>query len=208
MLSPGAAAILFAAFPLPLLLQSPSMPNLSPAPLLVLIGFMGAGKSTLGRLLARQLACPLVDLDSEIACVHGPIPELFATRGESGFRAIEHHQLDFILPALARPSILALGGGAFLQPANRELLARHSATVIFLDAPFEVLYSRIAGTAQQRPLAGDFDRLRNLYQQRRPTYLLAHHTLDAAAGDPGDVLTSLVHLANRLGVSAPARDTL
>ena len=184
------------------------MPNRSPAPLLVLIGFMGAGKSTLGRLLARQLACPLVDLDSEIARIHGPIPELFASRGESGFRAIEHHQLDHILPGLARPAVLSLGGGAFLQPANRELLDRHAATVIFLDAPFEVLYSRITDSTQQRPLAGDCDRLRRLYQQRRPTYLLAHHTLDASGGDPEAVLTSLVHLANRLGVSAPARDTL
>jgi shikimate kinase len=184
------------------------MPNHPPAPLLVLIGFMGAGKSTLGRLLAREIACPLVDLDSEIARTHGPISELFATRGESGFRAIEHHQLDLILGSLKRPSILALGGGAFLQPANRELLARHSAITVFLDAPFEVLYSRIAGTAQQRPLAGDRDRLRSLYQQRRPTYLLAQHTLDASAGEPSDVLTSLVHLATRLGISVPARDTL
>ena len=197
-----------AAFASPLLLQSTSMPNLSPAPLLVLIGFMGAGKSTLGRLLAQQLACPLVDLDTEIAGIHGSIPELFATRGESGFRAIEHHQLDLILPGLRRPSILALGGGAFLQPANRELLGRHAATTIFLDAPFEVLYARIADTAPQRPLAADCDRLRALYEQRRPTYLLAHHTVDASAADPGAVLTPLVHLAHRLGVAPPARDTL
>ena len=128
----------------PLLLQSPSMPQHSPAPLLVLIGFMGAGKSTIGRLLALQLACPFIDLDDEIARTHGPIPDLFSSRGESGFRAIEHHHLDLILPGLPRPSVLALGGGAFLQPANRELLARHSATVIFLDAPFEVVRARIA----------------------------------------------------------------
>ena len=169
---------------------------------------MGAGKSTLGRLLARQLACPLVDLDAEIARNHGPIPELFATRGECGFRAIEHHQLDLILPGLERPSVLALGGGAFFQPANRQLLARHAATTIFLDVPFDVLYARIADTAPQRPLAGDFERLRSLYEQRRPAYLLAHHTFDASAADPAAVLTSLVHLAHRLGVPAPARDTL
>jgi shikimate kinase len=169
---------------------------------------MGAGKSTLGRLLAIELACPLTDLDVEISHTHGPIPKLFSSRGESGFRAIEHHHLDSILPRLARPSVLALGGGAFLQPANRELLARHSATVIFLDAPFEVVRARIAETGQERPLVRDLDRLHDLFDQRRPGYLLAHHTLDASSSDPAELLNSLVRLANRLGVSTSARDKL
>lgn len=184
------------------------MHNHSPAPLLVLIGFMGAGKSTLGRLLALQLACPLVDLDVEIARTHGPIPDLFSSRGECGFRAIEHHHLALILPRLKRPSILALGGGAFLQPANRELLARHSATVIFLDAPFEVVRARIAESGHQRPLARDLDHLRQLFEQRRPTYLLAHHTLDASAAESSELLTSLVELAKHLGISSPTHDKL
>jgi shikimate kinase len=181
------------------------MPNSSPAPLLVLIGFMGAGKSTLARMLASELACPLADLDDEIARNHGSIPQLFAARGESGFRAIEHHQLALVLEALKRPAVLALGGGAFLQPANRQLLEQHAATVIFLDAPFEVLHERIRDTAHERPLAGDREGLRSLYQLRRPTYLLAHHTIDASGDDATAVLTSLVRLANRLGASAPAR---
>ena len=184
------------------------MPNNSPAPLLVLIGFMGAGKSTLGRLLALQLACPFIDLDVEITHVHGPIPDLFSSRGESGFRAIEHHHLQLILPHLPRPCVLALGGGAFLQPANRELLARYSATSIFLDSRFEVIRARISGTGNQRPLAQDLDRLRDLYETRRPTYLLAHHTFDASADDPSELLASLVRLANRLGISTSARNKL
>jgi shikimate kinase len=177
----------------------------SAAPLLVLIGFMGAGKSTLGGMLARQLGCPLVDLDCEIERAHGPIPELFASRGESGFRAIEHHQLEQLLPRLARPSVLALGGGAFVQFDNRELLERHSAAVIFLDAPFDELHARIAGTAGQRPLAADSTHLRSLYEQRRSVYQLAGHTVDASGDDPNAVLGTLLRLAWRLGAGAPAR---
>jgi shikimate kinase len=184
------------------------MLNDSEAPLLVLIGFMGAGKSTLGALLAKQLGCQFTDLDEEIARLHGAIPELFSARGESGFRAIEHHQLDLTLASISRPSVLALGGGAFLQPANRELLDRCSASVIFLDAPLEVAASRILHNAHQRPLAANPDHMRTLYEQRRPTYLLAHHVISTADSDPNRVLALLVQLAAWLGITAPARDTL
>jgi shikimate kinase len=169
---------------------------------------MGAGKSTLGRLLASRLECPLVDLDLEIARVHGAIPELFASLGESGFRAIEHHQLGQMLPKMARPSVLALGGGAYLQPANRELLAQHNATVIFLDASFETVSARVAGSGHQRPLARDLASLRELYHQRRPIYLQAHHTFLSTEADPMVLLASLIQLAGRLGVKVPARDKL
>jgi shikimate kinase len=180
----------------------------SSGPLLVLIGFMGAGKSTIGRLLARRLSCAFIDLDAEISLVHGPIPELFATRGESGFRAIEHHQLDTLLPTLRRPAILALGGGAFLQPANRELLNLHSATTVFLDAPFDLICARITASAHPRPLARDPVQLHQLYEQRRPSYLLAHHVVSVTGNDPEALLSRLVQLCKQLGATGSARDTL
>jgi shikimate kinase len=88
------------------------------------------------------------------------------------------------------------------------LLARHQATAVFLDASFDVVVSRIAGTGNKRPLASDLASLRRLYEQRRPTYLLAAHTFDASQNDPSLLLTHLVQLANRLGFPAPARDKL
>ena len=169
---------------------------------------MGAGKSTVGRLLALELACPFFDLDDEISRAHGPIPDLFSSRGEDGFRAIEHHQLGVTLSHLEHPAVLALGGGAFLQSANRELLTGYRATVIFLDVPFEIARARIEHTCVQRPLARDFERLRELFELRRPTYLLAHHAFDASASDPNELLASLVRLAKGLGISGPARDKL
>jgi shikimate kinase len=184
------------------------MANISPGPLLVLIGFMGAGKSTICRLLAARLGCAPVDLDQEISRVHGPIPDLFANLGESGFRAIEHYQLDAILPTLPRPAVLALGGGAFLQPANRELLAVHNATVIFLDAPFDVIDARVHGSGIQRPLARDPEMLRKLYEQRRPTYMLADYTFPSTASEPAALVDTLVRLARKLGAASPARGTL
>jgi len=169
---------------------------------------MGAGKSTAGRLFARELACPFIDLDDEISRVHGSISDLFSSQGEDGFRAIEHHQLGVTLSHLKCPTVLALGGGAFLQSANRELLSSYSATVIFLDVPFEIAHARIKHTSGQRPLVRDFERLRELFELRRPTYLLAHYAFDASAADSGELLASLVRLANRLGISGPARDKL
>ena len=167
--------------------------------MLVLLGFMGAGKSTVGKVFARELGCPFIDLDVEISKTHGAIPELFSARGESGFRAIEHYHLDRILPTLPRPAVLALGGGAFLQPANRELLSQAGATTIFLDAPFEVIRARISHTGAERPLARDMDRLLDLFYERRPAYRQAQYTFDASHSDPAALLASLVRLARRLG---------
>lgn len=184
------------------------MSNEHAAPLLVLLGFMGAGKTTLIHLLSKHLGCPLVDLDDAIVAHHGPIPELFRQHGEPGFRQIEHQQLEQTLAELPRPAVLALGGGAFLQAENRALLERYQAVTIFLDVPFEVAMERIRDTGAERPLAADLSRLRDLYEARCPIYLQAQHRIDAGTSDPEHLLTELVRLAVRLGVVAATRDTL
>lgn len=184
------------------------MSNDLQAPLLVFIGFMGAGKSTVGKLLAARLGCPFYDLDQEIARVHGPVAEIFSIMGESGFRAVEHHQLNRLLPSLPRPTVLSLGGGAYMQPANRELLGRHRATVIFLDAPFELVTSRLSHSLNQRPLARDPEVLRRLYEQRRPVYQQADYTLRSTPEEPSLLVNELVRLVERLTAKGPERGTL
>ncbi len=121
-----------------------------------LVGFMGAGKSAVGRELAATLGLPFVDTDDLIVARAGPIDEIFRTRGESAFRALEAGLVTTALAdALDRPCVLALGGGAVLSPEVREALTRLP-HVVWLVAPPEVLWARATGPGQAaRPLAGD-----------------------------------------------------
>ena len=102
-------------------------------PAVVLVGFMGAGKSAVGRELAAGLGLPFLDTDEVIAAAEGPVDEIFTTRGERGFRALESETVLRELNALAdSPKVLALGGGAVLADAVRDLL-RRLGHVVWLD---------------------------------------------------------------------------
>jgi len=139
-----------------------------------LVGFMGSGKNAVGQEIARRLTWDFVDLD---VCIETrerqTIPEIFRLRGESGFRLAETDALrDLLANSLARDAVVALGGGAFAQPGNQELLRPW--TSIFLDAPVPELWQRCvedeaAGRAH-RPLQKDPEQFAQLHAQRLPSY--------------------------------------
>lgn len=140
---------------------------------IVLTGFMGAGKSTVGRLLAAQLSWNFLDVDTEIERLSGvTIEEIFATHGEAEFRRRESTAIARSLGA--RNTVIALGGGAPEEITNRLLLEQTpNTTVVFLDAPFSVLFDRcvLQEGAAVRPNLQDPDAAAARFQRRIPHYI-------------------------------------
>ena len=172
-------------------MQDYSQPKKSvtgPAPecrVVCLTGFMGSGKSTVGRLLAAQLAWHFVDLDSEIERHTGlPISQIFEQKGEPVFRDTEHDCLTRVLGwASERDArvVLALGGGTFAQPRNAALLHNVDApgvAVIWLDCAIESLLQRCV-LMGDRPLFRDEASFRRLYEERLPYYRLADYRIES-----------------------------
>ncbi len=146
----------------------------------VLIGFMGAGKSSVGRILGEQLGWTFEDLDERIERrEQRSVPEIFRESGESGFRRVEHAVLREVVRELRAGAarIVALGGGAFAQARNARLIEAAGVPTVFLDADVEELWRRCRQQAEvqgiERPLLGTLENFRNLYQSRRPSYLKA-----------------------------------
>ena len=158
--------------------------------LIVLTGFMGSGKSSVGWALASLLNWGFVDLDYEIERAEGrKIRDIFAADGEPKFREVEAEALQRTLQNHARPFVLATGGGVYVQPHNAELLRQHNAFVVFLEASAETLLRRCCGEkgepdASIRPLARDRDSFLRLYEERLPLYRTADLTVDADRRKP------------------------
>jgi len=141
-----------------------------------LVGFMGAGKSTVGKALAGQLGWEFEDLDDRIvAREQRSIEQIFRELGEPEFRRAEHAALRALLSeSNSAPRVVALGGGAFVQAENAALLAQAGAPSVFLDAPVEVLFRRCQQAQQvERPLRRSQEEFGKLYDARRPHYLKA-----------------------------------
>ncbi len=146
---------------------------------LVLVGFMGAGKSVVGRAAAERLDMAFVDADAMIEADAGQsIPDIFAAEGESGFRSRERRVLAMI--AAEEGLVVATGGGAFVQPDVRERLMETGVT-IHLDAPFDVLWERVGAQPGRPLLAGEGakERAESLYCSRLAEYQKAHARVDA-----------------------------
>jgi 3-dehydroquinate synthetase/shikimate kinase len=144
-----------------------------------LVGFMGAGKTTVGAEVARRLGRPFYDIDAEIEATHGPIWDLFAEQGESAFREIEARFARERLTA-PEPSVVALGGGAV---ETHGLLEDLDVITVHLDVDVDTAWQRVQGS--RRPLAQDEAEFRSRYDARAPLYRAVAH---ATARDADDVV--------------------
>ena len=155
---------------------------------------MGAGKSTVGTRLARQLGWRFVDLDERIEAAAGiTIPEFFERHGEPTFRQLEADQLRAALGRAVEfreSTILALGGGTYAQPGAPEFLRNSGVPVIWLDTPIEVLLARCM-TMTGRPLFRDEASFRALHAQRLSSYQLADFRVDSS-GDAASVVAEIL----------------
>lgn len=169
--------------------------KLKRTPGIYLAGFMASGKSTIGRLLADELGWYFVDLDEEIEARQGTsIAEIFDTRGEGEFRRIESEAIRAHVRSIerGRPTVIALGGGAFVQPENLTLLDEHGVT-IWLDCPLETVRRRVA-QASHRPLARDAQRLEDLYRERQALYARAAYRIVIESDDPSFAAGAILNL--------------
>jgi shikimate kinase len=140
---------------------------------IVITGFMGCGKSVVARALAAHLNVSFVDLDESITDRTGRTPaQLIKEDGESAFRCIETDTLREVLDA-GEAGVIALGGGAWIEAANRELINQYGCSSVWLDVPFEVCWTRIESGGEDRPLGRTKSQAATLYDRRRPVYQLA-----------------------------------
>lgn len=138
-----------------------------------LTGFMGVGKSSVARHLARMLACKRIDLDIEIEkAERRPVSEIIEADGLAEFRRIETANLGRIL-ASERGQVLSLGGGTWTIEENRELIKKAGFTSIWLESTFEHCWRNILASRKDRPLARDKASALRLFEERRKVYCLA-----------------------------------
>ena len=161
--------------------------------LVLLLGFMGCGKTTVGRLLARRLGWAFVDLDEEIERRQGRnIRQIFEEGGEPYFRQEERALLEELLQRGQQDSlVVALGGGTTAQPGSFELLRAHGGITVWLDCPLEELRRRCHGLTQ-RPLFKDAASFRALFEQRLPFYQQSDFRVAADRSDPDAVVEDIL----------------
>jgi shikimate kinase len=160
-----------------------------------LVGFMGAGKTSVGRVLSRKLGWLFEDLDDRIQTrEQRSIEQIFQQSGEAVFRSMEQAALHSLIGELSvsPPRIVALGGGAFAHAGNAALLEEAGFFAIFLDAPVEELFRRCQEQGLQRPLRRDLERFRQLYETRRPCYLKAALRIETGGKDVERVAAEVI----------------
>lgn len=158
-----------------------------------LCGFMGCGKSTVGKLAAKKLGCSFCDTDELIVENQGmTIPEIFAQKGEPYFRQIE---AEIVSSLCGRTTVAACGGGAMLNPDTARAAAESGSKVIFLDVPFNVCYRRISGDTN-RPIVVNSTReqLEELYNRRREIYIQNSTVRIECSGSPVEIAEQIAEV--------------
>jgi shikimate kinase len=171
---------------------------------IVLTGFMGAGKTTVGALLAERLGWTFVDSDRVVETRSGmTVGEIFGQQGETSFRELE---ASAVRDACRQEHlVLALGGGALEKAATREYLASLPDTlIVFLEAPLETMMARCAAHEEGpvRPVLADRERLASRWSERLPWYRQAHLTVDTRDLGPEAVTERILQSAGKRGVLA------
>jgi len=165
---------------------------------LFLVGFMASGKSSVGKEMARRLRWSFLDLDSVIeAREKQSVPAIFAARGEHGFRQAETAALRDLLANPPHDCVIALGGGAFTQAINRQMLQDWKS--IFLDAPPDELWRRSHQDVQERPLRRNREQFARLYEERLPHYRQATHVVNTFGKNIPTICTEIESLLREAG---------
>jgi shikimate kinase len=157
-----------------------------------LVGFMGSGKSTTGRLLARRLGSLFFDLDSRVeAALSLAVPEIFRRHGEEAFREVETRQLGACggFPDL----VVATGGGTFAREGNLGLI-RSLGVSVFLDVPWSEVVRRLPGKRGERPLFNSPEQAQELFLRRLPLYRKADYQVRPATGEDAGTLAGRLAL--------------
>jgi len=159
-------------------------------PRIFLVGFMGAGKSAVGRALAELAGLPFVDTDDAVERAEGmPIEEIFRGRGEGAFREAEGKALASL--AETDSVVVATGGGLFLGVENRRLVRRLGRSV-WLDVPLDVAATRVPRSSGRPLWSEDPLTLRALFERRRAAYALADARVDASRAAPGEIARGIL----------------
>jgi len=159
---------------------------------IVITGFMGCGKSIVARELARRLNAQMVDLDEWITSRVGRSPgQIITEDGERVFREIESNALRELLQS-NEAGVIALGGGAWIEKANRELIDEYGCVSVWLDTPFEICWERITASGEDRPLGRTREEAEERYDRRKPIYELAKIHVPVSAMDTADNLVDRI----------------
>jgi shikimate kinase len=169
--------------------------KLKRTPGIYIVGFMASGKTTIGRTVANELGWHFADTDHDIEARQGAsICEIFDTRGEEEFRKIETEEIRSRVRLVEQgyPTVVALGGGAFVYQANFELIENNGVTV-WLDCPLSLVEERVR-RATHRPLARDLAQLQALYEARRHAYSRADYRIEVEGDDPAPAVAGILNL--------------